>query len=82
MMSTNSSIYTKITYNTYSAHGPLVKEEFAYRTNDDGTVDIMCLFCFEYIGLSCNEESKAEIERKHACLPKTIARSRRPGALS
>jgi hypothetical protein len=41
--------------------------EFAYRANEDGTVDSICLMCYRTAGSALCGISLKDLERKHSC---------------
>lgn len=44
--------------------------EYAHRKNSDGTIDSICLFCFQTIAIAKIEEELAVPERGHNCYRK------------
>jgi|HubBroStandDraft_5_1064220.scaffolds.fasta_scaffold1544234_1 hypothetical protein len=49
--------------------------EFSYRKNQDGTIDSICLHCFQTV-CSCSDNNCAPAELKHKCNPVDVARMR------
>ena len=45
--------------------------DYTHRHNTDGTVDSICMFCFQTVGTALKECELEASERKHRCLAKS-----------
>ena len=43
--------------------------KFAHRSNSDGTVDTICIRCFQTVATVSDEAELAKIEQEHICDP-------------
>jgi len=50
------------------------QQEFSYRTNDDGSIDSICMACYRTIASAISKVGLADEERKHTCNPEDVFR--------